>query len=117
MSNLKYFKKNLSNINLYSNFVDHNFITTHPSVLKNKINKKNFNFFFVPVDKNIERYDVYNLNPRKDLFYAMSHGVNRAVLKDGIEDDRVIFLDKLVKKYLILNMIFMVFKQTTNMGK
>ncbi len=98
MSNLKYSKKNLLNINLYSNFVDHNFITTHPSVLKNKMNKKNFNFFFVPVDKNIERYDVYNLKPKKDLFYAMSHGVNRAVLKEGIEDDRVVFLDKLVKK-------------------
>ena len=38
------------------------------------------------------------MNPRKDLFYAMSHGVNRAILKEGIEDDRVKFLDKLVKK-------------------
>jgi hypothetical protein len=28
----------------------------------------------------------------------MSHGVNRAVLKEGIEDNRVVFLDKLVKK-------------------
>ena len=28
----------------------------------------------------------------------MSHGVNRAVLKDGIEDERINFLDKLVKK-------------------
>ena len=33
----------------------------------------------------------------KDLFYAMSHGVNRATLKEGVEDDRVLFLDKLVK--------------------
>ena len=38
------------------------------------------------------------MNPKKDLFYAMSHGVNRAVLKKGIEDNRVEFLDKLVKK-------------------
>ena len=28
----------------------------------------------------------------------MSHGVNRAVLKDGTEDERINFLDKLVKK-------------------
>ena len=28
----------------------------------------------------------------------MSHGVNRAILKEGIEDNRVEFLDKLVKK-------------------
>jgi len=83
---------------LYSNFVDHNFITTHPSVLKNKTFSENFHFFFVPVDKNIERFDVFKLNPKKDLFYAMSHGVNRAVLKKGTEDSRVEFLDKLVKK-------------------
>ena len=42
--------------------------------------------------------NVFNLNPQKDLFYAMSHGVNRAVLKDGIEDDRISILDNLVKK-------------------
>ena len=98
MPGLSYSKHNISNINLYSNFVDHNFITTHPSVLKNKINSGNFNFFFVPVDNNIERFDVYKMNPKKDLFYAMSHGVNRAVLKEGTEDERIVFLDNLVKK-------------------
>ena len=98
MSNLKYSKKNISNINIYSDIVDHNFITTDPSVLKGKIKINNFHFFFVPVDKNIECFDVYNLRPKKDLFYAMSHGVNRAVLKEGVEDDRVNFLDKLIKK-------------------
>ncbi len=95
MPGLDYSKQNLKNINFYSNFVDYNFISTHPSVIKNN---KNFHFFFIPVDKNIECYDVYNLNPKKDLFYAMSHGVNRAVLKEGTEDNRVFFLDRLVKK-------------------
>ena len=28
----------------------------------------------------------------------MSHGVNRAILKEGTEDERIFFLDKLVKK-------------------
>ena len=98
MPSLNYSKQNISNINLYSNFVDHNFITTHPSVIKNKMNSDNFHFFFVPVDKNIECFDVFNMKPKKDLFYAMSHGVNRAVLKKGTEDSRVHFLDKLVKK-------------------
>ena len=37
------------------------------------------------------------MRPENDLFYAMSHGVNRAVLKKGTEDNRVEFLDKLVK--------------------
>ena len=98
MPSLLYSKHNISNIKLYSNFVDHNFITTDPSILKNKIDLNNFHFFFVPVDANIECYKVYNMRPDKDLFYAMSHGVNRATLKDGVEDERIIFLDNLVKK-------------------
>ena len=52
---------------MYSKFVDHNFITTHPSIFKNKLDKNKFNFFFVPVDKNIERFDVYKMRPKKDL--------------------------------------------------
>ena len=98
MPSLSYSKQNISNIKLYSSVVDHNFISTDPSVIKKEIGTDNFHFFFVPVDKNIERFDVFKLNPKKDLFYAMSHGVNRAVLKEGTEDSRVEFLDKLVKK-------------------
>tara|TARA_B100000886_G_C20239664_1_gene414052 strand:+ start:91 stop:657 length:567 start_codon:yes stop_codon:yes gene_type:complete len=51
-----------------------------------------------PVDRNIECFDVYNLKPSNDVFYAMSHGVNRATLKIGKTDSRVIFLEKLIKK-------------------
>ena len=51
-----------------------------------------------PVDKNIECFDVFKLNPENDIFYAMSHGVNRAILKEGKIDNRVIFLKKLIKK-------------------
>ncbi len=99
MPSLNYSKNNIENIQKYSKLVDHNFITTNPSELKKQnINIDNFHFFFVPVDKNIEFFDVYNLRPQKDLFYAMSHGVNRATLKEGIEDDRIIFLNNLVKK-------------------
>jgi len=98
MPSLSYSKKNISNISTYAAFVDHNFITTDPSVLKKRINSDNFHFFFVPVDRNIECFDVFKMNPKKDLFYAMSHGVNRAVLKEGVEDNRVEFLDKLLKK-------------------
>ena len=98
MPSLDYSSQNISNISLYSNFVDHNFITTDPSILKKHLNLNNFHFFFVPVDKNIECFNVYNMKPKNDLFYAMSHGVNRATLKEGTEDNRIIFLDNLVKK-------------------
>ena len=98
MPGLNYSNKNISNINLYSDIVDHNFITTHPSIIMKKIKTNNIHFFFIPVDKNIECFNVFNMSPKNDLFYAMSHGVNRAILKEGIEDSRVEFLDKLVKK-------------------
>ena len=99
MNSLDYSKQNIENIKRYSDIVDHTFITTHPNELKNQFkNKDNFHFFFVPVDKNIEYFNVYKLNPQKDLFYAMSHGVNRATLKEGTEDERIIFLNNLVKK-------------------
>ena len=98
MPSLDYSKKNITNIKLYSNIVDHNFITTHPSVIRSKVKLDNFHFLFVPVDKNIECFDVYNMRPSNDLFYAMSHGVNRGILKKGIEDNRVKFLNSLIKK-------------------
>ena len=111
MPSLNYSKRNLENISIYSDIVDHNFVTTHPSVVSNqKIKIKNLHFFFVPVDKNIECYDVFKLNPSKDLFYAMSHGVNRATLKKGKTDERIIFLDKLVNKLDDINCDFYGFK-------
>ena len=99
MPSLSYSKDNIVNIQKYVSIVDHTFITTHPSELKKQIgNMKNLHFFFVPVDKNIELFDVFKMQPQKDLFYAMSHGVNRAVLKQGTEDNRIVFLNNLVRK-------------------
>ena len=107
MPSLPYSKSNIENISRYSHLVDHNFITTDPKVfLKQNSTVKNIHFFFVPVDKNIERYDVYKLNPRKDIFYAMSHGVNRANLKKGKTDERITFLNTLIKKIKNINYDF-----------
>ena len=107
MPSLNYTVNNLDNINYYKDIIDHTFITTDPSVLKNSpLKLNNVHYFFIPVDKNIEKYDVFNLNPRKELFYAMSHGVNRAVLKSGKIDSRVIFLNKLIKKIQDINYDF-----------
>ena len=89
--NIKKLKKLLS-------LVDHSFITTNPSVLNfSKKDTKNIHFFMTPVDKNIECFNVFNLKPHNDVFYAMSHGVNRATLKEGKKDNRVNFLNKLIK--------------------
>ncbi len=107
MPSLDYSKTNIRNISYYGNYVDHNFITTDPSVFRKQNSKiKNLHFFFVPVDRNIECFDVYKLNPTRDIFYAMSHGVNRAKLKKGKTDSRIIFLNNLIKKIDNINYDF-----------
>ena len=99
MKSLNYSKQNIQNISNYSSIVDHNFITTHPSVLKKqKVKINNLHYLFVPVDKNIECFNVSKKRPTKDLFYAMSHGVNRATLKKGKNDSRIHFLNNLIRK-------------------
>ena len=107
MPSLDYSKTNIKNISYYGNNVDHNFITTDPSIFRKQNTAiKNLHFFFVPVDSNIECFDVFKLNPTKDLFYAMSHGVNRAKLKKGKIDTRINFLNNLVKKIKDINYDF-----------
>ena len=99
MPSLEYSRVNIQNIANYNGYVDYNFITTDPKIFnKNNSKIKNMNYFFIPVDPNIECFDVSKLNPRNDIFYAMSHGVNRATLKKGKIDNRINFLNTLVKK-------------------
>ena len=111
MKSLKDARSNIEKISYYASVVDHNFITTDPNILtKQNKDLKNIHFLFIPVDKNIERFEVYNLKPRKDIFYAMSHGVNRGILKEGKIDNRIYFLDKLVSKINGVNYDFYGFK-------
>ena len=107
MSNLPDAKNNIEQINKFKSIVDHTFVTTDISVLrKNNLKIKNLHFLFIPVDRNIECFDVYNLRPRNDIFYAMSHGVNRAILKKGKIDLRSNFLNTLIKKLNNINYDF-----------
>ena len=98
MPSLEFSQKNIQNIKPYVPIADHNFITSHPSILKDTFKNQKFNFIFIPVDRNIECFNVYDLPTNNDIFYAMSHGVNRGVLKEGFEDNRIKFLEKLLKK-------------------
>ncbi|MDA9156770.1 glycosyltransferase [Candidatus Pelagibacter sp.] len=92
-------KMNNKKLKNFFPLVDHSFITTNPDSLDiSKKYIKNVHFLMTPVDKNIECFDVYNLKPENDIFYAMSHGVNRATLKAGKIDNRVLFLRKLINK-------------------
>ena len=83
----------------YEKFMDYNFITTHPSALNFTKDKKNYKYFPIPVDKNIEKLNIYENNtPIYDLFFTMSHGVNRGILKANKTDVRYPFVEKLIKK-------------------
>ena len=91
-------KNNLSLIEKNNDLIDTYFITTHPDVIRTKINKRKLNFLPIPVDKNIETLSIYKHKHRyKDLFFALSHGVNFGGLRQNTKDEREKFLNNLVK--------------------
>ena len=78
--------------------MDASFCTTNPSVLKfPKI--KPIYYIPNPVDESFEILNNYKHKDLKnDVFFAMSHGVHRGVLKKGKFDEREILLKKLTNK-------------------
>jgi len=63
-----------------------------------------------PVDESFEKLKNFNNKLNKDVFFAMSHGVHRGVLKKGKFDERENFINKLRKltpniKYDLYGMI------------
>ncbi len=116
---LKYIKKNYPNIRMAQWFLDRmdgqwsnnkkrfldkielmdaNFCTTEPKSLN--FNNK-FNVFYLPnpVDPSFERLKNYNNKFfNNDVFFAMSHGVHRGILKKGKFDQREHIIRSLIKK-------------------
>ena len=77
--------------------VDTTFLTTSPDVLKFLRNENSF-YIPNPSDKSFEILDNYKKSCNVDVFFALSHGVHRGVLKTGKVDDRITFLKDLTKK-------------------
>ncbi len=91
---------NLKLIERNNDLIDNFFTTTHPDEIKTVINRKKLEFLPILVDENIENLDLYNQeNKIKDLFFALSHGVNFGKLKKGKTDEREKFLDQLMHKF------------------
>ena len=89
-------KNNLTLIEKNNDLIDQYFITTHPDVIKTKINKNKLFFMPIPVDRNIETLNIYkNKHRYKDLFFALSHGVNYGSLRSSSRDERETFVRKL----------------------
>ena len=91
-------KSNLSLIEQNHELIDNYFVTTHPSEIKTNIKKNKLSFLPIPVDENIEHLKIYENKYRyKDLFFALSHGVNFGGLRKNSNDERESFLKKLIK--------------------
>jgi len=92
------YERNKKRILDKSDFVDANFITTSPSVLS--FLPKNVKNYFIPnpADTSFETLNNFNNNCNMDVFFALSHGVHRGILKTGKDDDRSFFLNNLIKK-------------------
>ena len=89
--------KNKTRFTNKMNLMDANFCTTDPNSLN--FNSKT-DVYYMPncVDESLERLKIYNQNSYySDVFFAMSHGVHRGILKKGKIDKREIFINKLIK--------------------
>ena len=91
------FERNKKRILDKIKYVDASFLTTSPDVL-NFLNKENSFFIPNPSDKSFEILNNFNKSCNVDVFFALSHGVHRGVLKSGKTDDRIGFLKELVSK-------------------
>ena len=77
-------------------YMDSNFCTTSPDVLNLPKDKK-IKYIPNPVDESFEKLNVFsNNNLINDVFFALSHGVHRGVLKKGKFDGRERFINKLI---------------------
>ena len=91
------FERNKNRILDKIKFVDASFLTTSPDVLNFLNNDKSF-FIPNPSDKSFETLNNFNKSCNVDVFFALSHGVHRGVLKTGKTDDRINFLKDLITK-------------------
>ena len=90
--------KNRSRILDKSDVANASFITTDPNSLDFKI--KNSFYMPNPCDKSLDCLENFNKKQDYDVFYAISHGVHRGILRPGKQDERETFINKLKKKCL-----------------
>ncbi|KPU82356.1 glycosyl transferase family 1 [SAR11 cluster bacterium PRT-SC02] len=92
------YERNKQRILDKSKHLEANFLTTSPDVLKFLPNNIGNYFIPNPSDKSFETLENYKKNCNMDVFFALSHGVHRGVLKTGKSDDRADFVNKLIRR-------------------
>ena len=92
------YERNKSRILDKIDLIDSSFVTTSPSALE--FLPKDSNNFYIPnpSDDSFETLNNFNKPCNVDVFFALSHGVHRGVLKYGKIDDRITFLKRLSEK-------------------
>ena len=91
--------KNKKFIEKYNNYVDQYFVTTDKNNIETSIDKNKLNFIPVPASTLSENLNLYKENNHEyDIFYAVSHGVNRGILKKNKIDERYNFLERIISK-------------------
>ncbi len=90
------FSRNKQRILDKIDYMESNFLTTSPDAL-NFLPRKSNNFYIPnPSDKSFETLKNHQKDCNMDVFFALSHGVHRGILKSGKYDDRAIFVKKLI---------------------
>ncbi|CAO6131344.1 GT4_PimA-like domain containing protein [Candidatus Pelagibacterales bacterium] len=93
------FNKNKQFIEKYKDYVDQYFVTTDINNIQTAIPRNKLNFIPVPCSNTSENLNLYQTrNHEFDIFYAVSHGVNRGILKKNKIDERYNFLKLLMSK-------------------
>ena len=89
--------KNLNRFKHKLDLMDANFCTSDPKSL-NTDKEKPIYYLPNPVDESFEKLkNDQKSNLNNDVFFAMSHGVHRGVLKKGKYDERETFIQDLMK--------------------
>ena len=93
------YNKNKQFIEKYKDYVDQFFVTTDKNNIHSSIPKNKLNFLPIPCSYVSENLNLYQTrNHEFDIFYAVSHGVNRGKLKKNKIDERYNFLKLLMSR-------------------
>lgn len=93
------FEKNRIFIEKYKDYIDNFFVTTSVNNIDVSIPKNKLNYIPIPCSSFSENLNLSKIsNHIYDIFFAISHGVNRGNLKKNKIDTREEFVRNLVKK-------------------
>lgn len=91
------FLKNKIFLEKYKDYIDKYFLTTDINNVDASIPKNKLNFIPIPCSKFTENLNLFEKkNHLYDIFYAISHGVNRGILKKYKYDSREEFVRNLL---------------------